>query len=606
MKYKDICELRATSYGPVFTLSDSQTGATCLYDMKQRKNQSVPYRRCEVPLRSNLNEYGAATFNVIPITEDLVCINKSKVFVVPNDDDKPYKYIIDKKGFRFGDPHVVGDWLYMVADMPDNGQAIIRYNLPQVMQLSDPTKAEHEIVAHKRGHFYGGLTSGPNGKYIAYNTWMAGMAFDSADVVLQNVATNAIRVMIGVNNGALLWPNFDSESNLWFYSEGIKGSHFERYDMAKDKAEKKKVGKRKHIDIGDPYWIMGNQRFFILTGKFIIYTIEDKLIVRDITISKTLTLDIDNVDLLSVDPSNKNKVYFKSDDQLYKRVYSIDLSVDNLAPTVVYTIPYYEEPLNLFLPEVIKYEGINGYLYQHCAFDGGYHDRTMPTIIWLHGGPAMRVHKTIDFRKQAYLEAGFNLVDLVYTGSGGLGRNYRVSLYNYWGVRDVEDVLDAVNKLLEMEVAEEGSIFLVGSSAGAYLALGALADDTKNLICAAAVSASFTDPTALLNECPVFEREYTEDLLPAVVPDVAGKLIKKKAHVAFFHGEFDPVVSSTDARAVSKRLTDAGGRTVFHELKDEGHSFKKADSICFVVQKTLDFFQHELANLPNNQPNANP
>uniref|UniRef100_A0A914YUW0 Peptidase S9 prolyl oligopeptidase catalytic domain-containing protein n=1 Tax=Panagrolaimus superbus TaxID=310955 RepID=A0A914YUW0_9BILA len=204
----------------------------------------------------------------------------------------------------------------------------------------------------------------------------------------------------------------------------------------------------------------------------------------------------------------------------------------------------------------------------------------------------MRTNNTLDFRKQSYLSAGFHIFDLEYTGTWGYGREYRTKLYGHWGDYDAKDVLAAITMLKNTSHVNTDKFFVMGSSAGAYLALCAIADDEQNLICAASVSASFYNPTDLVEKSCRYEKPYTEKLLgDEPRNDIAEKIVKNKAAVCFFHGSDDPVVSCDDARKLSESMKEAGLKTSFKLFDKEGHSFKDVDNISTMVDDTLEFFK---------------
>lgn len=126
----------------------------------------------------------------------------------------------------------------------------------------------------------------------------------------------------------------------------------------------------------------------------------------------------------------------------------------------------------------------------------------------------MRLANTLCFRRQAYISAGFNIFDIEYTGTWGFGREYRTKLYGHWGDYDAKDVLTAIKMLKNHSNFQTDKFFIIGSSAGAYLALCSLADDVEHSICAASVSASFYTPTDLVEVsfCQHYEKLISGNL----------------------------------------------------------------------------------------------
>uniref|UniRef100_A0A914PHM3 Peptidase S9 prolyl oligopeptidase catalytic domain-containing protein n=1 Tax=Panagrolaimus davidi TaxID=227884 RepID=A0A914PHM3_9BILA len=350
-------------------------------------------------------------------------------------------------------------------------------------------------------------------------------------------------------------------------------------------------------DIGDPCWIVGNQRPIVTTQNYLVFTVNDKLRILHVPTETYSSINIENVDLLTADTFERDVIYFKAADSGNINLYKLNLAKDPKSPELLYGIDLIQNAFEPVLPKHINetIDGIQvaGYLYKVASSNS---TENHPTIIWCHGGPTMRTNNTLDFRKQAYISAGFNIFDLEYTGTWGYGREYRTKLYGHWGDYDAKDVLAAIKMLKCTSYIKTDKFFVMGSSAGAYLALCSLADDEKNLICAASVSASFYNPTDLVEKSCRYEKAYTEKLW-GYKPrnDIVEKIIKNKASICFFHGSEDPVVSCDDARQLSEAMKEAGLKTTFKLFDKEGHNFKDVDNISTMVDDTLEFFKEAAA-----------
>lgn len=175
---------------------------------------------------------------------------------------------------------------------------------------------------------------------------------------------------------------------------------------------------------------------------------------------------------------------------------------------------------------------------------------------------------------------------MFYLGSGGYGFILRDRLNGNWGKADAEDIIKVTNVIKE----PGDKVYLVGSSAGAFLAYYSIARAEEGTFTAASVVASFYDFEDAYKTAVPFEAPYLLKLLPSDRLNIPEKLIEKKVPIAIFHGEKDPVVSPTDAHNLAIKLAENGVIAPFKEFEGEGHGIKKKDNIICWLQKTVEIF----------------
>jgi dipeptidyl aminopeptidase/acylaminoacyl peptidase len=116
-----------------------------------------------------------------------------------------------------------------------------------------------------------------------------------------------------------------------------------------------------------------------------------------------------------------------------------------------------------------------------------------PTILRIHGGPVYQFSQEFMLDWQAYANAGFVVLGVNPRGSSGRGFEFAKAIYADWGNKDVQDVLAAVDYVVQQGIADPKRLGLGGWSYGSILTNYVIASDTrfKAAISGAGVSNSF-------------------------------------------------------------------------------------------------------------------
>ncbi len=92
----------------------------------------------------------------------------------------------------------------------------------------------------------------------------------------------------------------------------------------------------------------------------------------------------------------------------------------------------------------------------------------------IHGGPAGVFTKTFTggpsiYMTQYFAQNGIAILRPNPRGSSGYGKKFRYANFKDWGFGDYEDVMSGVDKVIEMGVADENRLTVMGWSYGGYL-----------------------------------------------------------------------------------------------------------------------------------------
>lgn len=240
---------------------------------------------------------------------------------------------------------------------------------------------------------------------------------------------------------------------------------------------------------------------------------------------------------------------------------------------------------------------------QNSRFTGSAH-QAPPAVIGVHGGPHSQATRGLRLSIQYWTTRGFAFLDLDYGGSTGYGRAYRARLDGTWGVRDVADAEAAARCLAREGLADRDRIVINGSSAGGYTVLMALARSTA--FAAGGVYYGVSDLAALQRSTHKFEAGYVFNLIgarpgPGGYADASDPLFAERSPlrlaeniqspVILFQGLEDRVTPPDQSRGVAEALERRGVPVALHEFENEGHGFRRAETVSKALSEEYNFYR---------------
>jgi dipeptidyl aminopeptidase/acylaminoacyl peptidase len=105
--------------------------------------------------------------------------------------------------------------------------------------------------------------------------------------------------------------------------------------------------------------------------------------------------------------------------------------------------------------------------------------RKYPTILDIHGGPVGQYQQEFTFDWQLFAANGYVVVGPNPRGSSGRGTEFCRAIYADWGNKDGQDVLAAVDYLVEKGIADPNHLGVGGWSYGGILTNYVIAQDTR-------------------------------------------------------------------------------------------------------------------------------
>ena len=231
-------------------------------------------------------------------------------------------------------------------------------------------------------------------------------------------------------------------------------------------------------------------------------------------------------------------------------------------------------------------------------------DELPPVQVCCHGGPTGFASPEFRPATQYWTSRGIGILDVNYGGSAGFGRRYRERLSRRWGITDVQDCIDAAKHLVDEGVADPARLSIRGSSAGGYTVLQALV--TTSLFAAGISLYGIGDLESLEADTHKFESRYTQNLVAAYPEGRAVYRKRSPIHhldrlscpMLILQGLQDRVVPPSQANAMAAALRNKGLPLAVVYFPEEGHGFRRADTIMATAEACLSFLGQVLGFTP--------
>lgn len=137
--------------------------------------------------------------------------------------------------------------------------------------------------------------------------------------------------------------------------------------------------------------------------------------------------------------------------------------------------------LKLGIVQEIKFNSkdgtsIGGFVVIPPNFQEG---KKYPALLRMHGGPVGQFSNAFDFDWQLFAACGYVVVAANPRGSSGRGEAFSTAIYADWGNKDVQDVLAAVDYVVERGIADPKRLGIGGWSYGGMLTNYTIARDQR-------------------------------------------------------------------------------------------------------------------------------
>jgi dipeptidyl aminopeptidase/acylaminoacyl peptidase len=234
-------------------------------------------------------------------------------------------------------------------------------------------------------------------------------------------------------------------------------------------------------------------------------------------------------------------------------------------------------------------------LFQPASFKKG-----GPGVIFVHGAGYLQNvdHKWSSSYYHEYLfdhilmERGFTVIDVDYRGSAGYGRDWRTSVYEHMGGKDLDDIVDAAKYLAAQKGVDPKKIGLWGGSYGGFITLMAMFTQSDVFAAGAALRP--------VSDWALYNHGYTAEILN--LPQTDAEAYRRSSPIFFAqglkgallicHGMVDTNVEFEDTvRLVEKliELRKENWNLAVYPVED--HGFRQPSSWADEYKRILALFE---------------
>lgn len=255
--------------------------------------------------------------------------------------------------------------------------------------------------------------------------------------------------------------------------------------------------------------------------------------------------------------------------------------------------------------EPIQYETRDG-LTIHGYFtrlpDG---EAKPPLVVLPHGGPWARDYRYFDFLSQFIASRGYAVIQMNFRGSSGYGAAFERMGDKQWGQAMQNDVLDAIEWVKAMGLADTDRMCIVGASYGGYVALTAAVQTPELFDCAISISGvsdlveHIEDKTVLFGGTQVHSNWIGNPGIPEEL-----KMLEEYSpinHVAelatpvlLFHGTRDSRVSYEQSDEFHEKAKRLHKDVEYIKVRGATHFLDDGTTRLKALQAIEDFLQEHL------------
>jgi len=221
--------------------------------------------------------------------------------------------------------------------------------------------------------------------------------------------------------------------------------------------------------------------------------------------------------------------------------------------------------------------------------------KRLPLIVMPHGGPSARDQETFDWWAQYLARLGYAVIQPNYRGSSGYGSQFAARGEGQWGLAMQDDLLDSIDHLVALGVADPEKVCIIGGSYGGYAALRAAQRDSARFRCAASF-AGVSDLAGMVKFDDRYLSGFRRDELEAQAPDM--KAVSPINYpeqfgtpVLLVHGKRDLVVPFTQSSSLAGKLSKAGKPVRYVELPLGDHYLSRAEDRLVYLREITAFLQ---------------
>ncbi|MBW4675053.1 MAG: S9 family peptidase [Desmonostoc geniculatum HA4340-LM1] len=291
--------------------------------------------------------------------------------------------------------------------------------------------------------------------------------------------------------------------------------------------------------------------------------------------------------LVSRDLEDKNwLVAYNTDDG---PVYYYAYNRESKTSTFLFSNKPKLEGLQLASMQPISYEARDGLtIHGYLSTPVGIPSENLPTVLLVHGGPWVRDTWGLDPEAQWLANRGYAVLQVNYRGSTGYGKAFVNAGNREWAGKMHDDLIDAVNWLVEQGISDPQKIAIMGGSYGGYATLVGLTFTPEifaagvdivgpsNLITLIQTIPPYWEPLKAMFYHRVGNLETEEEFLKSRSPLFFADQIQKPLLIG--QGANDPRVKQSESDQIVNAMQQANLPVQYVLYPDEGHGFARPEN----------------------------
>lgn len=225
--------------------------------------------------------------------------------------------------------------------------------------------------------------------------------------------------------------------------------------------------------------------------------------------------------------------------------------------------------------------------------------KNLPTVLLVHGGPWARDTWGYDPEVQWLANRGYAVLQVNFRGSTGYGKDFLNAGNREWGAKMHDDLIDAVNWLIQQGIADPKQVAIMGGSYGGYATLVGLTFTPdvfaagvdivgpSNLITMMESIPPYWEPLRAIEAHRIGNLETEQEFLKSRSPLFFVDRIQAPLLIA--QGANDPRVKQAESDQIVQAMQQAGKPVEYILYSDEGHGFARPENRLYFYAKTEEF-----------------
>lgn len=247
------------------------------------------------------------------------------------------------------------------------------------------------------------------------------------------------------------------------------------------------------------------------------------------------------------------------------------------------------EELQLAAMQPISYQARDGLtIHGYLTTPVGIAAENLPTILLVHGGPWARDTWGYDPEAQWLANRGYAVLQVNFRGSTGYGKDFVNAANREWAGKMHDDLIDAVNWLVEKGISDREKVAIMGGSYGGYATLVGLTFTPEVFACGVDIVGPSNLMTLLQTIPPYWEpikaqmyhrignMETEPEFLQARSPLFFIDRIQKPLLIG--QGANDPRVKQSESDQIVAAMQKANLPVEYVLYTDEGHGFARPEN----------------------------